>query len=222
MHSKSKMPTMQHISHLRVVGKNKGQNKSGRAGHRSPYLSHAKGALYHLSYTPVDVNCSQVVTIYSSNWSSCHNLILHTGHHCPPARHLLPPMKRFWSKVPHAHDELFIRTISTPASILIYPLRCLRRVKAAGWVERCSSGRSPLHGARDTLLFYISGQHRQAVGISIEEMLHSTRHPERHRREVLCFKRDGLLDRWILGFLQPGGAARVLWGSAHHRGSAPT
>ena len=27
-------------------------NKNGGAGHRSPYLSHAKRALYHLSYTP--------------------------------------------------------------------------------------------------------------------------------------------------------------------------
>ena len=28
--------------------------KIGDAGHRSPYLSHAKGALYHLSYIPVE------------------------------------------------------------------------------------------------------------------------------------------------------------------------
>ena len=26
--------------------------KNGGEGHRSPYLSHAKRALYHLSYTP--------------------------------------------------------------------------------------------------------------------------------------------------------------------------
>ena len=28
------------------------EKKFGGAGHRSPYLSHAKRALYHLSYTP--------------------------------------------------------------------------------------------------------------------------------------------------------------------------
>ena len=30
--------------------------KSGGAGHRSRYLSHAKRALYHLSYAPVSVS----------------------------------------------------------------------------------------------------------------------------------------------------------------------
>ena len=28
------------------------KRKNGGEGHRSPYLSHAKRALYHLSYTP--------------------------------------------------------------------------------------------------------------------------------------------------------------------------
>ena len=32
--------------------KRKRKKKSGGEGHRSPYLSHAKRALYHLSYTP--------------------------------------------------------------------------------------------------------------------------------------------------------------------------
>ena len=31
----------------------KGYNKSGGAGNRTPCLSHAKRALYHMSYTPV-------------------------------------------------------------------------------------------------------------------------------------------------------------------------
>eukprot|EP00955_Chlamydomonas_euryale_P048297 353930-Chlamydomonas_euryale.AAC.5 len=30
-----------------------GDKKIGDGGHRSPYLSHAKRALYHLSYVPV-------------------------------------------------------------------------------------------------------------------------------------------------------------------------
>ena len=34
----------------------------GDAGHRSPYLSHAKRALYHLSYIPMIYNC---------RWSFC-------------------------------------------------------------------------------------------------------------------------------------------------------
>ena len=35
-----------------VQAKPKYEKIVGGAGHRSPYLSHAKRALYHLSYTP--------------------------------------------------------------------------------------------------------------------------------------------------------------------------
>ena len=43
----------------KVVGKCKDKTKNtevlnGDAGYRSPYLSHAKRALYHLSYIPFD------------------------------------------------------------------------------------------------------------------------------------------------------------------------
>ena len=33
------------------------EKKFGDGGYRSPYLSHAKRALYHLSYVPWVVNC---------------------------------------------------------------------------------------------------------------------------------------------------------------------
>ena len=33
------------------------EKKSGDGGYRSPYLSHAKRALYHLSYVPRTVSC---------------------------------------------------------------------------------------------------------------------------------------------------------------------
>ena len=35
------------------MGRVEEKRKVGGEGHRSPYLSHAKRALYHLSYTPV-------------------------------------------------------------------------------------------------------------------------------------------------------------------------
>ena len=35
------------------MNKEKQKGKNGGEGHRSPYLSHAKRALYHLSYTPL-------------------------------------------------------------------------------------------------------------------------------------------------------------------------
>ena len=37
--------------------------KNGDAGYRSPYLSHAKRALYHLSYIPVMLSASQKYNI---------------------------------------------------------------------------------------------------------------------------------------------------------------
>ena len=37
----------------------------GDAGYRSPYLSHAKRALYHLSYIPIDVHSMFVKYISS-------------------------------------------------------------------------------------------------------------------------------------------------------------
>ena len=42
----------------------------GGAGHRSPYLSHAKRALYHLSYTPSDD-----LMLLSSSPDAAENLI---------------------------------------------------------------------------------------------------------------------------------------------------
>ena len=39
----------------------KNSKKSGEEGHRSPYLAHAKRALYHLSYVPAEsVNGSMI------------------------------------------------------------------------------------------------------------------------------------------------------------------
>ena len=35
------------------------RKKFGDGGYRSPYLSHAKRALYHLSYVPLSVKCQQ-------------------------------------------------------------------------------------------------------------------------------------------------------------------
>ena len=56
-----------------------GNRKSGGEGHRSPYLSHAKRALYHLSYTPVLKEVS-MITIWEKciiYWFSQFFLILH-------------------------------------------------------------------------------------------------------------------------------------------------
>ena len=55
------------ITHL------KGENqkvckKFGDAGYRSPYLSHAKRALYHLSYVPQLQNTCQSVDVYCDCW----------------------------------------------------------------------------------------------------------------------------------------------------------
>ena len=35
------------------------KRESGEVGHRSQYLSHAKRALYHMSYIPVLITCSE-------------------------------------------------------------------------------------------------------------------------------------------------------------------
>ena len=46
------------LAHLLVLGRLK--KDIGDAGHRSPYLSHAKRALYHLSYIPVEMSTNAV------------------------------------------------------------------------------------------------------------------------------------------------------------------
>jgi hypothetical protein len=42
------------------------KNIIGDAGYRSRYLSHAKRALFHLSYTPVLANCGQSPAVVES------------------------------------------------------------------------------------------------------------------------------------------------------------
>ena len=52
----------------------------GGAGHRSPYLSHAKRALYHLSYTPMKTwrTCSIVLPIIGGAATArSQNCVLH-------------------------------------------------------------------------------------------------------------------------------------------------
>ena len=48
--------------------------KFGGAGHRSPYLSHAKRALYHLSYTPDTFNESGIDEYFKSKMFKENNL----------------------------------------------------------------------------------------------------------------------------------------------------
>ena len=47
----------------------KEQKGAGDGGYRSPYLSHAKRALYHLSYVPICTHWS-VRTVSNSDFSS--------------------------------------------------------------------------------------------------------------------------------------------------------
>ena len=78
------------------LGKRTGVEKSGPAGHRSQYLSHAKRALYHMSYIPVWIiffsslvikipistyyNNSKVIERYETSQkrrsNSCHFLLM--------------------------------------------------------------------------------------------------------------------------------------------------
>ena len=51
---------------------------SGAAGYRSPYLSHAKRALYHLSYSPDD-SWTALTSYLSPGWCNLH----WTGDHAP-------------------------------------------------------------------------------------------------------------------------------------------
>ena len=44
----------------------------GDAGYRSPYLSHAKRALYHLSYIPNDDAGSRAQVATATTWSTNH------------------------------------------------------------------------------------------------------------------------------------------------------
>ena len=43
----------------------KKQKCAGDGGYRSPYLSHAKRALYHLSYVPMCTPCLILIVLYS-------------------------------------------------------------------------------------------------------------------------------------------------------------
>ena len=53
MSDKSLQHFIFHHCNIKSISKEK---KYGGARHRSPYLSHAKPALYHLSYTPNDAS----------------------------------------------------------------------------------------------------------------------------------------------------------------------
>ena len=55
--------------------KKKKKKKIGDAGYRSPYLSHAKRALYHLSYIPVEYG-SKYFSLYNQIFSCALNLFL--------------------------------------------------------------------------------------------------------------------------------------------------
>ena len=56
---------------LGVLGLKIKKKSFGDAGYRSPYLSHAKRALYHLSYVPKLQYCSYKFSVYqpSSGWN---------------------------------------------------------------------------------------------------------------------------------------------------------
>ena len=51
------------------------KERTGEVGHRSQYLSHAKRALYHMSYIPASVTCVK---------SNVYFLVMkHDNHHDP-------------------------------------------------------------------------------------------------------------------------------------------
>uniref|UniRef100_A0A7N2L007 Uncharacterized protein n=1 Tax=Quercus lobata TaxID=97700 RepID=A0A7N2L007_QUELO len=67
--SSSQSPNSSFIEHLQDKC-NLGRIKSGDAGYRSPYLSHAKRALYHLSYIPILLFDFTLMNVYAGNTRS--------------------------------------------------------------------------------------------------------------------------------------------------------
>ena len=69
----------------------------GDAGHRSPYLSHAKRALYHLSYTPVMILLrASFWTQFMKNWLSIRNELSIPSHYQQIQMRIIESSKMFW------------------------------------------------------------------------------------------------------------------------------
>ena len=69
----------------------------GDAGHRSPYLSHAKRALYHLSYIPAMISLrASFSTQFTKNRLSICNELSIPSHHQQILTRIVESSKMFW------------------------------------------------------------------------------------------------------------------------------
>ena len=73
------------------------QKSFGDAGHRSPYLSHAKRALYHLSYIPVlfKLRASFWTQFMKNRFSICNDLSIYS-HYQQIQTRIVESSKMFW------------------------------------------------------------------------------------------------------------------------------
>ena len=73
------------------------QKRFGDAGHRSPYFSHAKRALYHLSYIPVEILLrASFWTQFMKNWLSICNELSIFSHYKEIQTRIIESSKLFW------------------------------------------------------------------------------------------------------------------------------
>ena len=73
------------------------QKSFGDEGHRSPYLSHAKRVLYHLSYIPVLFKLrASFWTQFMKNWFSICNELSIPSHYPQIQTRIVESSKMFW------------------------------------------------------------------------------------------------------------------------------
>ena len=89
--------------------KGKKKNNPGAAGHWSPYLSHAKRALYHLSYSPW-----WITETLASSLASCLRVAVEYTQKCkalggiePPTPGLQDQCSSHWAKEPLEYSTYF-------------------------------------------------------------------------------------------------------------------